>query len=105
MQYQIEPHPSKNLKKMNSKNSNRDKNLMENILAENQIQMSVGGCGCCNSPWVSFSYKGHLIFEGENASFDTKHISPGKTIEISIEEYQELQQAYAEYTELKKWSQ
>ena len=47
--------------------------LVKNILKDNHIEMSVGGCGCCQSPWVSFTYKGEEILDEEdNCSFDTK---------------------------------
>ncbi len=42
-----------------------DLERMKKILNEHGIKMSVGGCGCCGSPWVSFEYKGEVLFDGE----------------------------------------
>jgi hypothetical protein len=45
---------------------------VKEILKANDIEMSVGGCGCCGSPFFSFSYKGEVIVEEEdNFNFDT----------------------------------
>jgi hypothetical protein len=35
------------------------------------IKMSVGGCGCCGSPDVSFTYNGQTV-KGEGFNFDTE---------------------------------
>ena len=45
---------------------------MKQILKENGIEMQVGGCGCCGSPWVTFNYKGEEIIDEGDCSFDTK---------------------------------
>lgn len=37
------------------------KTRMIEILRTHGIMMSVGGCGCCGSPWVRFQYKGEDI--------------------------------------------
>ena len=39
------------------------------ILENAGIKMDVGGCGCCGSPWVKMTYKGELIFDGNEADF------------------------------------
>ena len=39
---------------------------IEEILKEHGIKMSIGGCGCCSSPWVSFEYKGEMIINDED---------------------------------------
>ncbi len=44
---------------------------VKTILREKGIAMSVGGCGCCGSPWVSFTYQGRT-FDGDDAEFDTE---------------------------------
>jgi hypothetical protein len=40
------------------------------ILKEHGIEMNVGGCGCCDSPWVAAWYKGEKIVDAQSASFD-----------------------------------
>lgn len=47
---------------------------MKQILKENGIEMQVGGCGCCGSPWITFNYKGEEIIDDNACSFDTKEI-------------------------------
>lgn len=42
------------------------------ILKSHGIEMKVGGCGCCGSPWVTFKYNGETIFDDSNADFDTE---------------------------------
>lgn len=50
-----------------------DIELMIEILKKHNIEMSVGGCGCCHSPWVTFVYEGKVIVnDKEDASFDTR---------------------------------
>ena len=45
---------------------------VKEILKDNDIDMSVGGCGCCGSPFVSFSYKWVVIVEVvDYFNFDT----------------------------------
>lgn len=34
---------------------------IKKILASHNISMSVNGCGCCGSPWVSFKYKNEVL--------------------------------------------
>lgn len=31
-----------------------NKERVEEILNKHNIKISIGGCGCCGSPWVSF---------------------------------------------------
>ena len=43
------------------------------ILHEHGIDMAVGGCGCCGSPWVTVIYRGEVIVDEESdLSFDTR---------------------------------
>jgi hypothetical protein len=47
--------------------------LVKKILKDNGIEMSVEGCGCCDSPCVTFIYKGEEILNDEgHCSFNTK---------------------------------
>ena len=39
---------------------------VERVLTALDIEMEVGGCGCCGSPWVTFKYKGKTILEDED---------------------------------------
>ena len=44
---------------------------VKSILRAHGIKMSVGACGCCDSPWVSFEYAGEKITDrSENFNFD-----------------------------------
>ena len=38
---------------------------MKHILRSHDIEMDVGACGCCDSPWVTFIYKGERILDRE----------------------------------------
>ena len=42
---------------------------VKRILENAGIKMDIGGCGCCGSPWIKMTYKGELIFNGDEASF------------------------------------
>lgn len=42
------------------------------ILKSHGIEMKVGGCGCCGSPWVKFECNGKLVFDDDLAEFDTQ---------------------------------
>ena len=43
------------------------------ILRSHGIEMSVAACGCCQSPWVSFSYRGErILMDEEDCIFSTK---------------------------------
>lgn len=53
----------------------------ERILRSLRIEMNVGACGCCDSPWVTFKYKGRLILDNvTRCNLDTKN-PPIKTEE------------------------
>lgn len=41
------------------------KEKMKKILTKHGIKMSISGCGCCGSPWVSFEYNGKMIVDDE----------------------------------------
>jgi hypothetical protein len=47
-------------------------NEMVGILKNHGIEMLVGGCGCCSSPWVKFKYRGEVIFDDAEADFNTE---------------------------------
>lgn len=61
-------HEDKNMKAEDNTLTIED---MMAILREKGITMSVGGCGCCGSPGVTFTYEGKT-FDGDDASFDTE---------------------------------
>jgi hypothetical protein len=47
---------------------NNKKKMIE-ILKENGIEIEIGGCGCCGSPWVTFKYNGEIIIDDEYEFF------------------------------------
>ncbi len=51
----------------------QDKARMIAILKSHGIEMAVGGCGCCGSPWVTMVYKGEAIYDADAAGFDTSN--------------------------------
>lgn len=49
------------------------KERVKAILKEHGIEMAVGSCGCCGSPWVTFKYEGETILDYEdNCGFNTE---------------------------------
>jgi hypothetical protein len=38
---------------------------VKDILASYGIDMEVGACGCCRSPWVTFIHNGETILDDE----------------------------------------
>jgi hypothetical protein len=46
-----------------------NKKRMIEILKENGIEIEIGGCGCCGSPWVTFKYNGEIIIDDEYEFF------------------------------------
>jgi hypothetical protein len=45
---------------------------VHDILTQHGIEMVVGGCGCCGSPWVEFTYNGETILDDEYVSINNK---------------------------------
>ena len=43
-----------------------DKDRVRAILADLGIEIEIGGCGCCRSPWFTFVYKGEVIVNNED---------------------------------------
>ena len=39
---------------------------MKEILESLGIELAIWGCGCCDSPWVTFKYKGETIVNDES---------------------------------------
>ena len=53
------------------KEYNEKINKLKEILSKHNIKMSVGGCGCCGSPWFKFEYKGEIVVDClEEGNFD-----------------------------------
>ena len=54
-----------------------EKNIREaeKILKRLGIEMKIGACGCCDSPWVTFKYKGKTILDNKTrCDLDTNNI-------------------------------
>lgn len=49
------------IQEKHKKETMKKKEEVIKILASYDIEMSIGGCGCCNSPWVTFIHKGEKI--------------------------------------------
>jgi hypothetical protein len=48
-----------------SKQADEQRARLREILAEHGIELEIGSCGCCMSPWVFVSYKGEpIVYEG-----------------------------------------
>lgn len=39
---------------------------VKEILKQHNIRISIGGCGCCGSPWVSFEKDGVKIVDNDD---------------------------------------
>lgn len=46
---------------MNEEEKKKLAERVKEILKSHDIEMTVQGCGCCDSPEVSFKYKGEVI--------------------------------------------
>ena len=57
IQYRIDV-PSEVLTREQEQNSI---DRMESILRSQGIRMKIGGCSCCESPWITFEYEGETI--------------------------------------------
>ena len=42
---------------------------LEEILEEHGIKISIGSCGCCDSPWVKVEHNGVEILDESNFYF------------------------------------
>lgn len=49
---------------------------MEEILRSLGVEMKVGGCGCCGSPWIEFRFNGQE-FKSEYEQLDTNRDKAG----------------------------
>lgn len=57
---------------MSEESKKTSEERMIEILKSHGIEMKVGGCGCCGSPWVTFKYNGETIVDGDDVKFDTE---------------------------------
>lgn len=39
-------------------------------LKERGIAMNVGGCGCCNSPWLKVAIDDVVVYDDDNTNFN-----------------------------------
>ena len=42
------------------------------ILKEQDIELEVGGCGCCGSPWAKVTVDGEVFHDADNFDFDSR---------------------------------
>lgn len=43
---------------------------VKEVLRSHGIKMEVGSCGCCESPWVAFEYRGEMLLDSmKNCGF------------------------------------
>lgn len=47
-----------------------DKEELIAALKERGIELDIGACGCCSSPWVKVKIDGEKVFDDEGVSFD-----------------------------------
>jgi hypothetical protein len=43
---------------------------LEAELKKRGIELQIGACGCCSSPWVAVKIDGEKVFDDEGVSFD-----------------------------------
>lgn len=54
--------------------------IMILILKKHGISMRVDGCGCCDSPGVTFVYNGEAILDAGCCNFDTEAKEPDHAV-------------------------
>jgi hypothetical protein len=55
-----------------ARSDNRKKALEEiqPVLAAHGIRLVVGGCGCCDSPWLTVEVDGQMLLDAGNANIN-----------------------------------
>lgn len=43
---------------------------LKDALKEHGFQLTIGGCGCCGSPWVKATYKGQVIYDESDVDLE-----------------------------------
>lgn len=46
---------------------------IKQILSEKGIQMNIGGCGCCGSPWITLKLDDDTVIDTEGSIKMFKH--------------------------------